>query len=214
MCPGDWKYGAYYETVLTNFPIFQQWATKQFSLHGGVIINRHISKFSDLIPDNYDVIVNCTGFGARKLCADFKVVPIRGQVVKVYAPWQTAAVYGDCDTYIIPSFNGEVTLGGTRQYEDWNLNVSGHDSIGIKNRCMRMLPKLVDAQILREFCALRPHRDVVRVEAEFVGNDNGNLMKVVHNYGHGGYGVTTSPGTAKHVARIVKDICSMSGSKL
>lgn len=214
MCPGAWRYGAYFETVLTDFNIFEKWATNQFVSSGGTISSRYIKTFSDFETDGYDVIVNCTGFGARQLCSDLKVVPIRGQVLKVYAPWQNTAIYGDCDTYIIPAFNGEVTLGGTRQYEDWNLRLNEHDSKGIKERCIGMVPKLVDAKVLREAVGLRPHRDTVRVEAEFVQVDGGPHLKIVHNYGHGGYGVTTSPGTAKNAVKIVKDIYGMSGSKL
>lgn len=32
---------------------------------------------------DYDMVVNCTGFGAKKLCSDASLVPIRGQVFKV-----------------------------------------------------------------------------------------------------------------------------------
>ena len=50
----------------------------------------------------FDVVVNCTGFGAKSLCKDPKMVPIRGQVFKVRAPWMKMVVYGDSETYIIP----------------------------------------------------------------------------------------------------------------
>lgn len=33
--------------------------------------------------DDYDLIVNCSGLGARTLCQDRRMIPIRGQVAKV-----------------------------------------------------------------------------------------------------------------------------------
>ena len=48
---------------------------------GGNIIKKTINSFDEL--SDYDLIVNCSGFGAKKLCADNDLVPIRGQVFKV-----------------------------------------------------------------------------------------------------------------------------------
>jgi len=53
---------------------------------------------------------------------------------------------------------------------------------------------------------LRPHRSVVRVEPELISNSEGRRLKIVHNYGHGGYGVTTAPGTAKYAVGLVRDL--------
>lgn len=179
---------------------------------GGRIISQHINSLSEL-SGTYDVVVNCSGFGAKQLCSDHKLVPIRGQIIKVKAPWLKTAFYGDYDTYIIPGFNGIVTLGGTRQYDSYNLNVDKYDSLSIRERCEKLVPSLVNASVVREAVGLRPHRDTVRVEVELIGTRNGAL-KVIHNYGHGGYGVTTSPGTAMHVVKLMKDVHSFSGSKL
>lgn len=49
------------------------------------------------------------------------------------------AFYGDYDAYILPGFEG-VTLGGTRQYDSFNLNVCKHDAAGIMDRCSELLP--------------------------------------------------------------------------
>lgn len=140
----------------------------------------------------YDVVMNCTGLGAQQLCGDRKMVPIRGQVIKVRAPWIKTAFYADYDTYIFPGFNGVVTLGGVRQYESYNLNVSKYDSLDIRERCESLVPSLRDAVYMREAVGLRPHRSTVRVEKEILTSaHNGQVVKCIHNYGHGGYGVTS-----------------------
>jgi D-aspartate oxidase len=136
----------------------------------------------------YDVIINCTGLGAKKLCNDHKLVPIRGQVLKVKAPWVKTAFYGDYDTYILPGFE-TVTLGGCRNFDSYNINVDKYDSAAIRERCEALLPSLKNAEVVREAVGLRPHRDPVRVEIELLPTANGDTLKVVHNYGHGGYGV-------------------------
>ena len=40
--------------------------------------------------------------GARRLCQDWNVQPVRGQVIRVKAPWIKFCVYADNDTYVIP----------------------------------------------------------------------------------------------------------------
>ena len=128
------------------------------------------------------------------------------------APWVKTFFYGDYDTYIIPGFD-TVTLGGCRQYDSYNLNVSEYDGIAIKERCDNLLPSLKKSEIVEQRVGLRPHRDPVRVEKEVSLTAHGEKVKIVHNYGHGGYGVTTAPGTAIHAVRLVREHL-MGNSKL
>ncbi|XP_055609877.1 D-aspartate oxidase isoform X2 [Uranotaenia lowii] len=211
ICPGDWKYGSYFRTILTECRLFQPWATRKFLNGGGQIVTEKVDNLRDLAGRNFDIIVNCTGMGAKKLCADHKLVPIRGQVIKVKAPWVKMAFYADYDTYIIPGFQG-VTLGGCRNFDSYNSQPCKHDSAAIRERCEALLPSLKGSPVIREAVGLRPHRDPVRVELEFLETETGRL-KVVHNYGHGGYGVTTAPGTAIYATQLVRDALK-SNSKL
>ncbi|XP_037956203.1 D-aspartate oxidase-like [Teleopsis dalmanni] len=211
LCHGDWKYGSFFTTCLTESRLFLPYATKKFLEAGGKVVRQHVHSFSDL-NEKFDVVVNCTGLGARELCNDQQLVPIRGQVFKVRAPWIKTAFYGDYDTYIIPGFE-TVTLGGCRQFDSYNMNLCKYDSMAIKERCYEMLPSLKRAEVVRECVGLRPHRAIVRVEGEKIKRADGSILKVVHNYGHGGYGVTTAPGTSQHAVQIVRDMIT-SNSKL
>ena len=74
----------------------------------------------------------------------------------------------------------------------------------ILQRCARTLcPRLEDAQILSQWVGLRPFRlGGVRIEHEHYKEK----LHVIHNYGHGGCGVTLSWGCAKEVVELAKPI--------
>lgn len=173
---------------------------------------KNVDNLKEFSGKKYDIVFNCTGLGAQKLCNDKKIVPIRGQVIKVYAPWIKTAFYADYDTYILPGFDGNVTLGATRQYESYNLKIDKYDSMSIRERCESLVPSLVGASIVCETVGLRPYRSTVRVECEMVTDSNGNQIRWIHNYGHGGYGVTCSPGTAQYAIQLAHE--SLRQSKL
>lgn len=144
---------------------------------------------------HFDLIVNCSGLGSRTLVGDTHVYPVRGQVLKVEAPWLKHFIRdGDGKTYIFPGVHG-VTLGGTRQEGDWRLQVHRGEAEGILERSSRLEPSLTKAKVLGEWVGLRPGRRNLRVEREAVYLQ-GRWVPVVHNYGHGGFGVTLAWGTA------------------
>lgn len=69
-------------------------------------------------------------------------------------------------------------------------------------------PNLDDDQFVKAVCALRPCRhNGLRIEAESIGT-----KAVVHNYGHGGCGITISFGTAEIAADLVNKIASKGDS--
>uniref|UniRef100_A0A3B4FLX2 D-aspartate oxidase n=1 Tax=Pundamilia nyererei TaxID=303518 RepID=A0A3B4FLX2_9CICH len=83
------------------------------------------------------------------------------------------------------------------------------DTKGILERCSRLEPSLNKAKILSEWVGLRPSRKNPRVEREVV-ELQGRPVPVVHNYGHGGWGVTLAWGTALDTLGLVKQsLCEM-----
>lgn len=69
------------------------------------------------------------------------------------------------------------------------------------------------AKVIRHAVGLRPHRSPVRVEGEIMRFAN-ETARIVHCYGHGGYGVTCAPGTAKHAVYITRDFLMTNKSRL
>jgi D-amino-acid oxidase len=145
------------------------------------------------------VIVNCTGIGAAGLVPDAGLRPVRGQVVIVANPGLTEFFVGEREdpaevTYIFP--HGPVAvLGGTQQHGDASLRPGQGTADKIVAACAAVEPRLAEAQVIGHRVGLRPVRAMVRLETQAL---RGKRF-LVHNYGHGGAGVTLSWGCADAV---------------
>eukprot|EP00117_Sycon_ciliatum_P037198 scpid61133/ scgid27869/ D-amino-acid oxidase len=162
----------------------------------------------------YDLVVNCTGLASRTLFNDMSMVPVRGQIMRVRAPWIkhiTIFNTGSVFTYIIPN-KDMVVLGGTTQEGNWSTEVSPTDSADIWARCCEVIPSLRRATVLEETVGLRPLRkDGVRIALENVRLQDGRYLPVVHNYGHGGSGFTIHWGCAEDAVELAMPALRLPG---
>lgn len=55
----------------------------RFRKAGGQVVKQKVNDLQELSSQGYDVIVNCSGLGAKSLVGDSQVYPVRGQVLKV-----------------------------------------------------------------------------------------------------------------------------------
>jgi D-amino-acid oxidase len=153
-----------------------------------------------------DVVVNCSGFGARDLVPDPDVVPVRGQLVAVRNPGLNEFVAERTDvpgelTYLLP--HGELLLlGGSAQTGDADLRPAADIAAAIVERCSRIYPAIAGSEILGHRVGIRPTRPEVRLAQVNLGGGR----HLVHNYGHGGSGVSLSWGCADDVTASVLDI--------
>jgi len=183
---------------------YNAWIMAKFQANGGSIIMRKINSFSELANEQYNCIINCPGLGAKELCNDNEMYPIRGQVRRVRAPWVTWFVMLDNEkgsTYIIPN-SESIVLGGTTQKDDWNQELREADLEHILRGTSEVVPSLKQAELIRDQVGLRPGRTSVRLELETMKID-GKDLKVIHNYGHGGSGYTLFYGCAQEVLKIL-----------
>ncbi|XP_045918418.1 D-aspartate oxidase isoform X2 [Micropterus dolomieu] len=198
----DHKFGQAFTTIKCECSSYLPWLEKRFRKAGGQVEQRMVKSLHEL-SNSFDIIVNCSGLGSKTLVGDNKVYPVRGQVLKVKAPWLQHFIRdGDGKTYIYPGIHS-VTVGGTRQEGDWRLQVDEGDTKSILVRCSRLEPSLSKANVLCEWVGLRPSRKNPRVEREEV-HLQGRRLHVVHNYGHGGWGVTLAWGTALDALGLVR----------
>lgn len=91
-------------------------------------------------------------------------------------------------------------MGGTAQVGDFDAEPRASDRADILARATRAVPGLLGAPSLGDWAGLRPVRRSVRVETE---EESACGMPVVHNYGHGGSGVTLAWGCAAEAAGMV-----------
>lgn len=162
-----------------------------------------LASLAELAPE-FDAVINCSGLGARELSADRALTPVRGQVVRVAAPWVQRALFVDEVTYIIPNADW-VVLGGSATSGDERTEVDADETADIVSRCSAALPSLTTAPVLGAWAGLRPVRSPVRVErGESLSRARGaRPTAVVHCVGHGGSGVTLHWGCAGDAVALV-----------
>jgi len=163
-------------------------------------------------------IVNCTGLGACEL-GDPTVFPLRGAVLRVINDGrlmprieQAHCVSHDGSSrdpgfiFIVPRGRDHLLLGGFAEPRQSSLAIDWDNCEPIRaihRRCVEFLPVLAAAEIdaaepVR--VGLRPMREnSVRLEWE-------EGTRIVHNYGHGGSGVTFSWGCAAEVVELLEKL--------
>jgi len=190
-----------FETPVIEMSIYLPYMMNRFQLSGGTIVQREVASLDDALAAS-EVVVNCSGLGAMTLVGDNTIYPIRGQIVRVEPPPVSRVLLDEDEetgvTYIIPR-SRDCYLGGTAEVGNWSLEPDVATSKEIIERCARIAPEVLDSKVVEHIVGLRPGRPTVRLEPET--QPDGKL--VIHNYGHGGAGITLSWGCAEEVASLV-----------
>lgn len=142
--------------------------------------------------NDYDAVINCTGLGARKLCNDDALIPVRGQV-GLLSPRNNLAIFIDTEKplYIVPRKDA-IIVGGTYEDNIYEETIEPSTIEGLLKNAYKVFPELKKQRYLGCWAGLRPYRPTVRLEKE----QNTNI---IHNYGHGGSGFTLAFGCAEEV---------------
>ncbi|MEZ6015479.1 MAG: FAD-dependent oxidoreductase [Planctomycetota bacterium] len=193
--PAPFRAAVEVEVPVADTRVYLPWLLARCAALGGVVVQREATSLAAAAGDGSRVTFQCTGLGARELCGDTSLVPIRGQVLVargVAVPRGLIDDSGPRPIYAIPR-GDELVLGGTAQRADERLEVDLDDSAQILAGVKQLLPHLDARDIFVQKVGLRPWRPTVRLERERLAN--GAL--VVHNYGHGGSGYTVAWGCAR-----------------
>ena len=124
---------------LIEMPLYLRWLAARVEDLGGTITRLNLSA----LPSGGDVVVNCSGLGARLLAADHDVQPVQGQVVVVEQFgldrwWLDPAG----PTYVVPRSH-DVVVGGTEVRGAWSRSPSpatAHGDPGPRGRAGARAP--------------------------------------------------------------------------
>jgi D-amino-acid oxidase len=206
--PAGFCRGWWYSAPIVDMPAYLRYLEKRLGESGVAIEQGTITSLSSAVEES-PVVVNCTGVGAAALTGDEQLYPTRGQLVAVKNPGIT---HFFCEhdesptpTYFLP--HGDVlVLGGSAEPGRTDRTPDTRIGDEIRARCAVIEPSIGDnekAPFLEHRVGLRPSRSAVRLEVEQIGAGH-----VVHNYGHGGAGVTVSWGCANDVLALVDGLAA------
>ena len=194
--PEGYVFGWQFRAPVIEMPLYRPGVRSRGETLGGTFRQSVVEDLSE-VPG--EMVVNCVGVGARELCQDDEGRPARGQVI--FLDQDPGIGHFDQQpetlTYTIPRSDVTV-LGGTAQVDDWGMDIRPEENDLILDKVEALWPELDRSKIIGGAVGLRPSRSEVRLEVESIDG-----RKVIHNYGHGGAGVTLSWGCAEEVAELV-----------
>jgi D-amino-acid oxidase len=188
---------------IVSMTVYLEYLLARLALAGGELRTADFGSLAEAATfTGASVIVNCTGIGASRFVKDSDLVPVRGQVIIARNPGLSEFFVGVGDppfdfSYYFP--HGDLLLlGGTEESGNWSLEPDPATAGRILRGCAAAEPRLADVEVIEHRVGLRPTRPSVRLEEASLDG-----RRVLHNYGHGGAGVTLSWGCAEDVAAAV-----------
>ncbi|HEU5473522.1 MAG TPA: FAD-dependent oxidoreductase [Actinophytocola sp.] len=197
--PAGFRTGFRSRMPLADMPRYLPYLERRLAAAGGVLEQRTVASLAEAAAEA-PVVLNCSGLGARELAGDPEVRPVFGQHVMLTNPGLDRLFL---ELTMAPEWVSffpqphRVVCGGIRIPDRWDTTPDPDLTERIVERCRRVEPRLRDAEVIETVTGLRPVRPAVRVEAERLG-----AALVVHNYGHGGNGVSLSWGSARAAAEL------------
>jgi D-amino-acid oxidase len=204
--PPGFATGWRYRAPIIDMPPYLEHLLDRLRAAGGVLRPVRVERLEEGFAEAA-IVVNCSGAAAGTLVPDDEVEPIRGQLVAIRNPGITEFFAEHTDdlremTYLLPQ--GDVLLlGGNAEKGESTRWADPAVAKAIVERCADIFPEVRGAENLGDRVGIRPGRTKVRLEHRDLGDRH-----IVHNYGHGGAGVSLSWACAEDVARIVSELSS------
>lgn len=203
--PPGYAAGLRFAVPLVEMPLYLPHLLSDIVRCGADVVERRVRELEELLDLRPDVVVNAAGITAANLVGDATVYPVRGQIVRVVNRGLTLSVRDEHHpggrAYVHPRAQ-DCILGGTLERGRWDTEPDPDETAAILRRCTDIVPALAGAEVIESVAGLRPGRRTVRLEV-----DRTLLpVPVIHDYGHGGSGITLGWGCADDVAARVAQI--------
>jgi D-amino-acid oxidase len=208
--PASFNFRWSFKTWLIETPIYLRQLLQDFLERGGKLVLMTFANVAELqqLPEHF--IFNCTGLGSQELFGDVSLKGIKGQLL-LHEPVALDFALGAGHYYLIPR-SDSLILGSTFEEsflteeptevaanEIWQAINQFYQSQGTSLALADI--SLSANRVKKRVAGLRPYRSKgIRLEVEKIG---GKL--VIHDYGHGGGGISLSWGCAKNALRLFKD---------
>jgi D-amino-acid oxidase len=201
-----------HDTLTIDMSFYLPWL-KQTAVELNVQFDeRYVQSLDDLT--DADVVVNCSGLGSRKLCPDdinekgvHRVHPVRGQLNFFTSPKLNALPSIGFGQYCLVPRVHDIGIGSLLRVVDPDTIEPQwcHEDGEELDAAMSALARLAEIEpeeltpTGRRVAGLRPSREGgIRLERD------PHRKSLIHNYGHGGAGVTAAWGCAFEVLRILE----------
>ncbi len=191
-----------FETFLIETPSYMEFLVNRCKANNCEFETRNFESLKGIGDLREEVVFNCLGLGSREIFSDQDLMPVKGQISLIdwkHVPPLNVAV-GDNELCLIPR-SDHLILGSLFQttFRNDKPDVDAHVQLrdAFRSRGM-ILPELEETiksierhEPVALLAGLRPVRNGgVRIAREELFG-----KAVIHNYGHGGSGITISWGT-------------------
>lgn len=178
---------------------YMKWLLGKFTGLGGVVVKQKLDSLSTL--DSYDIIINCSGLGARELVNDENVYPLKGHSLSVKAPWIKQFFFETSTRTLILPREDSIILGSMLETYNGDTSIDPDIIRLIREKAERRMPSLQKAEDIEVLVGVRPMRmGGVRLERD------PSTPTIIHCYGHATNGYCYHWGCAEEVGQLVKDV--------
>ncbi|MEZ4864639.1 MAG: FAD-dependent oxidoreductase [Caldilineaceae bacterium] len=215
--PGPLCWHWSFDSLLLEMPKVMPQLTADVEAAGCPIRERTFSRLEELYALDVDLVVNCTGLGSRELVGDRALTPIRGQLLhltpqplpyKLTAQWQGRSIYwmARADALLLGgSYEKGVNIPLPTAQECTAIWAAQQSWIAAGAAGLPV-PRLKPDAIIGYSAGLRPYR-VEGVCLEAVTTPScARPHAMIHNYGHGGCGVSLAWGCAEEVVTLAHSL--------
>jgi D-amino-acid oxidase len=196
--PDGFVTGWRYTVPLIDMDMYLSYLRRRLETAGGSLRQQQVTDFGQ-VARLAPVVVNATGMGARELAGDDQLTPVRGQLVIVDNPGITDFFTEDTglspDLLHLYPHGGSLVLGGVAEDGNWSLEPDENTARAIIGRCAVIDPRVANLPVRANRVGLRPTRPAIRCERDLSVTG----YSLLHNYGHGGAGVSLSWGCASEM---------------